>query len=111
MTELPNPIWPKDVEGLLASLMEGTGSSEHVHVWRDQSNIEWVPYPGIYRRILNNGISLNDISEALVNRLECDLFCEANGLGYYGEAGGSRLDLMVKLQHCVSSRGIEQGNH
>lgn len=64
-----------------------------------QADISWDPYPGLYRRLINSGTPEDEITEELVCKYEKDLFCEANGLGYYGEAGGNRLDLMVKLQH------------
>lgn len=64
-------------------------------MWRGQANADWDLLPTLYRRLLNR-FSPEDVTEELVQRYEMDLFCEANGLGYYQ---GSRLATMVSLQH------------
>lgn len=89
----------KTLNNLLVEINYRTENLSTFHAWRGQSNTKWEPFPGIYRRLQNNGYDKTEINEGLVREYEDDLFCEANGLGYYGEVGGNRLDLMVNLQH------------
>ena len=90
---------PSTVAEAVSELIDGIGASERCIVWRGQSNSSWKPIPGLYRRLQKAGYKDREINEDLVLQYEDDLLCEANGLGYYHQAGGNRLDLMVNLQH------------
>ena len=93
------PAFPNNLSDLFREVVEVIADPSCCCVWRGQSNCSWKPYPGLYRRLLNNNYTEADIDERLVQRYEMDMFCEANGLGFYGEAGGNRLGLMINLQH------------
>jgi len=84
---------------LLNKIISGIEDQTNFYVWRGQSSAKWKPLPSLYRRLLNNGYKENELDEKLVREYEEDLFCEANSLGYYGEAGGNRLGLMAAMQH------------
>lgn len=90
---------PATINELVSILVDQTDDPDYCYAWRGQANLAWTPYPGIYRRLLNNGYSKEDVTEDLVLRYETDPLCEANGLGYYGEAGGTRLNFMIDMQH------------
>lgn len=92
-------ITPSSMESLLSEILEGVMTCSRCCVWRGQANIDWNPYPGLYRRLLNNGYGDSDIDEILIRKYETDLLCEANGLGFYGAGGANRLDFMINLQH------------
>lgn len=96
MRYLPTPGCTSEALELLVSGMDDTDAC---YVWRGQGNIHWEPLPGLYRRLINNGFDYSEIDEGLVAKYETDLLCDSNGLGFYGEAGGNRLDLMCNLQH------------
>lgn len=67
-----------------------------VTAFRGQADSNWLPLPTLLRRLKLNGFSSEEITEKVLISYECDVLCEANGVGFYP---GSRLDLMVKLQH------------
>lgn len=92
-------IIPDNLSDLIDEMFKGIVDSSRCCVWRGQTNISWNPYPGLYRRLLNNGYGLDEIDERLVRQYETDILCEANGLGFYGEGGASRLDFMINFQH------------
>lgn len=102
---------PKTVEECIEELVSGIGDSSRCFVWRGQSNSSWKPYPGLYRRLQNNGYADSQIDESLVSIYERDLLCESNGLGFYSEAGGSRLSLMVRLQHAGGATRLLDVTH
>lgn len=86
----------RDLNAILGSQLT---EIDTVIVWRGQSDVSWEPCPGIYRRLKSNGCPSVEITEDLVLSYEKDLFCEANAMGYYSDAGGNRLSLQVLLQH------------
>ncbi|MCI1643306.1 MAG: FRG domain-containing protein [Bifidobacterium crudilactis] len=85
-----------EIPALLEEIVLPVTDATHTHVFRGQTNIGWEPIPGLYRRLLNNGYSKPEITEALIKEYEEDCLCEANGLGFYES---NRLDTMIDLQH------------
>ncbi|HEY3548636.1 MAG TPA: FRG domain-containing protein [Propionicimonas sp.] len=83
------------LESLLAEIFSLQSDISVVHLWRGQADARWLPQPTLYRRLLAR-YRPDQVTENLVTRYETDLFCEANGRGFYK---GSRLDTLVALQH------------
>lgn len=96
------------LSAVLRELFADIDRVDFTYVWRGQPDICMLPIPGIYRRLISNGYQESEIGESTICSYETDMFCESNGFGYYGEAGGNRLAFMVNLQHYeVSVRHLQ----
>lgn len=90
---------PASVEELVDELHRDVSDPEYCYVWRGQGDAHCLPYPGLYRRLINNGYNEERITEDLVCEWEAALFRNGSHLGLRPNVRGSKLSFMVKMQH------------
>lgn len=90
----PVVLTPPSLDDLI-SLFFNAGDE---YVWRGQADFSWAPYPTLYRRIKNSGISEERIFESKVRRIERQVLEAARNEGVLG-SDDSVFEFMARLQH------------
>lgn len=97
--DLPLPQSPGTLDELMDKILNSPSNPESY--WRGQSNMLWVPYPTLFRRMRNGGFSDAQINESVIQMEERAILSkavEANILENNAD-DGKIIELMAKLQH------------